>query len=318
MRQLLLTFLILASLQLSAQTIINRYTPQTGSIELADGIEIPKVSSGYTLYLPDGGKPDGMLVFLHARSDTAHTDSLIDMALGHNLAALFATTEHRFEWLFTDDKLLELEGYLHEVITEHSIPASNMLYCGMSLGGTRVIRFAQWSKTERSKHNYSPRAIAVCDAPLDMVRFYAETQRAIATNYAPVAVNEATWVASVLRQNLGGTPTESMKAYAEYSTYCYTSPDTAKLIALKGIAIRAYTEPDINWWIENRRTDYYGMNSTDLAALINDLKIQGHEVAELMITHDKGYYDDGRRHPHNWSIVDEREMLDWFVGLPRN
>ena len=273
MRSILLPLACLLSFSATAQTIINRYTPEEGDIQLAEGIEIPKVNSGYTLYLPTSRKPAGMIVFLHSRSDTAHTDSLIDMALGHNLAALFATTEQRFEWLFTDARQLQLESYLHEAITEHNIPANNMLYCGMSLGGTRVLRFAQFSKTERSKQHYVPRAIAICDAPLDMVRFYQETQRAIATNFSPVAVNEATWVAPWLRQNLGGTPGEAMKAYADYSLYCYTSPDTTKLIALQGIALRAYIEPDINWWIDNRRKDYYGMNSTDLAALVNDLKI---------------------------------------------
>jgi hypothetical protein len=86
-------------------------------------------------------------------------------------------------------------------------------------------------------------------------------------------------------------------------------------LALKGIAIRAYTEPDVNWWIETRRKDYYSMNSIDLAALINELKIFGNENSELIITNNKGYMPDGNRHPHSWSIVDEKEMVDWFLRL---
>jgi len=81
------------------------------------------------------------------------------------------------------------------------------------------------------------------------------------------------------------------------------------------IAIRAYTEPDINWWIENRRKDYYGMNAVDLAAFINTLKINGNQEAELIVTNNKGYDDSGNRHPHNWNIVDEKELIQWFSQL---
>lgn len=57
------------------------------------------------------------------------------------------------------------------------------------------------------------------------------------------------------------------------------------------------------------------MNAIDLAALINELKILDNRRAELIITHDKGYLPDGTRHPHSWSIVDEKELIDWFVEM---
>ncbi len=37
--------------------------------------------------------------------------------------------------------------------------------------------------------------------------------------------------------------------------------------------------------------------------------------AESTITHDQGCHSDGTRHPHSWSIVDERELIDWFMEL---
>ena len=37
----------------------------------------------------------------------------------------------------------------------------------------------------------------------------------------------------------------------------------------------------MDWWIENRRKSYYDMNSIDLAALINQLRVLGNESAEL-------------------------------------
>jgi hypothetical protein len=58
------------------------------------------------------------------------------------------------------------------------------------------------------------------------------------------------------------------------------------------------------------------MNAIDLAALVNQLKILGGKKAELITTAGKGFRADGSRHPHSWSIVDEKELIEWFIGLP--
>jgi hypothetical protein len=83
---------------------------------------------------------------------------------------------------------------------------------------------------------------------------------------------------------------------------------------LREVNIRAYTEPDVQWWMKTRRKDYYGMNAIDLAGFINELNISGNPDAELIISQDKGYLPDGSRHPHSWSIVDEPELIRWFVA----
>lgn len=82
---------------------------------------------------------------------------------------------------------------------------------------------------------------------------------------------------------------------------------------LSGLAIRVYSEPDVHWWMENRGKDYYDMNTTDAAALVNALRLQGHKEAELILTRDKGFRPDGSRHPHSWSIVDEKALISWFL-----
>lgn len=60
------------------------------------------------------------------------------------------------------------------------------------------------------------------------------------------------------------------------------------------------------------------MNAIDLAGLINELTIMGNDKAELVTTSDMGYFPDGTRHPHSWSIVDEAELIDWFLELLKN
>ena len=157
-----------------SQTVINYEVPAEGDIYLTPKIAIPKINSGYTAWIPDGGNIQGMIVFTHPRRDTVNTDSLINYALRNNLAILYATTDNRLEFFFNKIKMLEIEGYINEVITKYNIPKENLLYCGMSLEGTRALKLAMFAKSTDSRFKLKPKAIVLCDSPLDMIRFHKE------------------------------------------------------------------------------------------------------------------------------------------------
>jgi hypothetical protein len=56
------------------------------------------------------------------------------------------------------------------------------------------------------------------------------------------------------------------------------------------------------------------MNSIDLAALINELKLRGNRQAELITTHQvRAGYAKGSS-PHTASIVDHEKLLDRFLS----
>ncbi len=76
------------------------YVTLDGDILLTEGISIPKVNKGYTLWLPDTGKIEGLIVFTHSRRNTINSEFIIDYALSKQLAVLYATTENRFEIFF--------------------------------------------------------------------------------------------------------------------------------------------------------------------------------------------------------------------------
>ena len=209
----------------------------------------------------------------------------------------------------------QIEGYLHEITTQYRIPKQNLLFCGMSLAGTRALKQAIFAQQGNSQYQLIPRAIAACDAPIDFVRFWHALEKAKRLNHSPIAVNEATWVTAYLEKNLGGTPKSQEAKFLAYSPYSFSKPDPGNEQGLKEVAVRLYTEPDVHWWMKNRGKSYYGMNALDAAALINALQLLGNKDAELILTEDQGYRPDGSRHPHSWSIVDEKELVEWFVQL---
>jgi len=317
MKILLLVTLIFSNLNVFCQNVFNYETKVEGQIFLTPDIAIPKINPGYTIWLPDDGSIKGLIVFTHPRRDTVNTDSLINYALQNHIAVLYATTNNKLEFFFDENRMLEIEGYINDVIKNYNIPKENLLFCGMSLEGTRALKLVMFANSSNSEYKLKPKAVVLCDSPLDMVRLHKEMVKAKNLNFTPITGNEGTWVSGYLEANIGGTPKENFQAYVNYSPYCYSDDTTKNFLQFKDIAIRAYTEPDVNWWIDARRKDYYSMNAIDMAALINNLKIAGNENAQLIITNDEGYLPDGTRHPHSWSIIDEREMIDWFLKLIR-
>jgi len=296
------------------QKVINFELSAEGDIYFNPEIAIPKINPGCTAWIPENEDINGLIVFTHPRRDTVSTDSLINYSLKNHLAVIYATTDNRLEFFFDKNKMLEIEGYINEVITTNNLPKENLLFCGMSLEGTRALKLAMFENSPDSKYKLKPKAIVLCDSPLDMVRFHKEMVKAKELNFTPVTANEGEWVSGYLEKNLGGTPEENLRAYINYSPYRYSDDSVKNYLNFKDIAVRAYTEPDVNWWIDTRRKDYYSMNAIDLAALINELKIAGNVNAELITTTYKGYRPDRTRHPHSWSIVDEKEMINWFIS----
>ncbi|GAB4002944.1 hypothetical protein GCM10028807_62480 [Spirosoma daeguense] len=60
------------------------------------------------------------------------------------------------------------------------------------------------------------------------------------------------------------------------------------------------------------------MRSIDNAALINRLQLNGNQTAELLVSSNQGVRETGEKHPHSWSILDQKELLSWCVHLFTN
>ena len=303
--------LLFIAAPLQAQKVIDFSEPRSGVIQLTPQISVPVENAGYTLVLP-GDASGGLIVFFNSGRDTSQASEFLHLARKANLAVAYVTTGNPLDFFFEDQAMHQIDHYLNTILTEHSIPRDHLFFCGMSLAGTRALKYSIFCARGKSAAKLMPAAVAICDAPLDFIRFWKSGRKAAALNFEPSAANEGTWTSSYLEKNLGGTPGEKPEAYVDYSPYTHDAPDGGNCKYLKNIAIRAYTEPDVGWWIKNRRKDYYDMNAIDAAALINQLYLLGNRKSKLITTSDKGRRPNGQRHPHSWSIVDQESLINWF------
>ncbi len=228
---------------------------------------------------------------------------------------LFVVSSKTFPDLAIDPEVLPtLDSIVSEVIEKYSIPRDNVFAGGVSSSGTRAVLYAQYCANGKSINGIKLAGVFAVDSPLDYERLWYESNHAVYRNYNEVAYQEGVLIMEHFTRMIGGAPGDYQKEYQSYSPFCYSAPIPGNEKWLVDIPIRLYIEPDINWWIDNKRKDYYDINALDAAALTNRLKLLGSKEAELVVTQDKGYTRSGQRHPHAWSIVDQKDLLSWIIA----
>lgn len=208
-----------------------------------------------------------------------------------------------------------LDSLVAELRAAAGVPASAVVIGGLSAGGVAAVQLGGLCARGPCATGGPLGGVFEVDAPLDMLRMWRGEQLTLQRNNPRSNVTEARLVMDAIRGALGGDPEQATAAYAERSPLAAFLPEGGNARHLRATPVRAYTEPDVAWWIEQRGTDYYAMNALDAAALINQLRQLGNRRAELVLTTGRGYRPDGRRHPHSWSIVDEADLARWVVSL---
>lgn len=280
------------------------------------------VGNAYRIYAPTT-PPRAMLVLLPGYGDD--TDGY-DPSNGYTPSTLPARLAERGvltmvavpdpETLYEGDRpLMRLDSMVSDVLQRYRIPRERVAFGGFSAGGTGAVRYAQLCAEGRCRA--IPRAAAVfgVDPPLDFERLHRSSELIIRRNAPRSNIAEERMIVETLAGALGGSPDQAREAYARHSPLLASAVDGGNARLLASTPIRLYTEPDVQWWMEQRNLDFHGMNAVDHAAMINLLRVAGNARAELIATTGKGFRRDGRRHPHSWSIVDEPELATWLLGV---
>jgi pimeloyl-ACP methyl ester carboxylesterase len=277
------------------------------------------LAGGYRIY-ETTGKPAGLLVLIPGGAATSDeftargsTPSMLPQELArHQIVTIIPAGGGYSHWL-EDGWLNHLDAIVAETLTTHRIPADRVLVGGFSAGGTAAVRYAEFCAARRSRTGARIRGVFAVDAPLDYGRFWRGETLAVRRGAHPRFVGEAKAVLADMRRVLGGSPDDEPARYLRMSPFSAFAEGGGQARLLADVPVQLYTEPDIRWWMENRKIDYYSMNAVDAAALILQLQLLGNRQAQLITTQGRGMRPDGNRHPHSWSIVDETELQTWIL-----
>ncbi len=211
---------------------------------------------------------------------------------------------------FGVDSLSQLSFHkiLKDVTAKHKLINQKFYVGGYSIGGSCTIKYAE-------NATINPTAIFAIDPPLDFERIYYSAKRDIRLAKDGEPNQENKYIVERLEKEIGGSPATHLLAYYKFSPYSFTDTTQSAIKKLGKIPLRIYTEPDISWWMKERKADFTSMNSTESSAFINELNRLGNNHAALITTQNKGFRKpDNIRHPHSWSIVDNDELIKWLLN----
>ncbi|MEL6536503.1 MAG: hypothetical protein AAFQ98_13890, partial [Bacteroidota bacterium] len=201
-----------------------------------------------------------------------------------------------------------------QLLEKENQPTQNVVIGGYSSGGNVALLFCQFLVA--NQQTVQPQGVFVVDSPVDLQQLYDHATLAVERNVAQPAVSEGQYLKQLFHNTLG-TPSKDLARYEQASPYTYSTANITNIGALQTISVRLYTEPDLQWWKEERGVQSLSeTNSGTLLQLQQTLsKNHGWQNISYESTSGKGYRADGTRHPHSWSIVDVEDLLEWMKSI---
>lgn len=265
---------------------------------------VPEKIKGTLVLLPGGGEVTENVFLNNTRLLQTACDSgllVIVPSLNFNLA-------------LDGGALRFLDLSFGDITRRYQAPADKIVLGGFSLGGLNAIRYTELAHEKAGQTAIVPRAVYAIDPPLDWARMYHSFTRAMTRNFSAPAVQEAQTYLQMMDQLFGGPPEKFPEPYIRASAYSRGQENGGNARFLANVPLRIYSDPDISWYLENRRADYYDINASDQSAMINVLLQLGNKNAEFVTALGSGYRLGGKRHPHSWSVAEPVKCLEWILS----
>lgn len=285
---------------------------QTSKTSLSENSSEKIINKEYDLY--KANEQDGLLVlfpgFGAAASNTKNEFDIVEIANENNVSVLYMNFNGHL-YLKEGEKQELAENFM-KILNRHGLSDRDITIGGYSSGGNVALLLSNYLIKE--KIALSLKKVFIVDAPVDLNGLYQIAKRNLERNYSKSSMNEAKWLIDFFHQEFGEG--QNMKEKIEESSpYLAEKSSINNLTYLKDIQLRFYSEPDTLWWREKRQNEPEDLNFHYISQLTEDLKSSfGEEKVELIVTNKRGYRANGNRHPHSWSIVDKRKLLDWIVN----
>lgn len=261
-------------------------------------------------------QPIGVLTIFPSGGET--TENLLKQITLHQAACdsnlLVIIPSYNWGTFQRTPDMVFLDSIFKEVVEEHNVSKDNFILCGLSNGGMISLTYGITAVRDSSTY-LTPKGIIGIDPPLDYARFYKYCKREIARNHSEAGVAEAKWLVNVYDQIYQGSPEEYPQNYIDASIFSYGAEAGGNAKYLTNIAIRMNSDLNLDFLLNQRKRDLYDWNGTDIVAFVNQLKTNGNENAQVIITQNKGIRLNGTKNPHAWSIIDTNNTLEWILDL---
>lgn len=209
---------------------------------------------------------------------------------------------------------MNISNVIRDVLDKYNINPNHFIFGGFSAGGMIALRYVELCNEFPDQYPVHPKGVFTIDSPIDIFTIYDQLEETLRNKYSEFAVEEAARAVEHIKNDFG-VPRENILTYSKLTPFCMDKSISQNEIFLKNTAVRTYHDVDIAWRIKNRNQTVHGSNYEVSSELINRLVLMGNNKAEFMQSFKTGYRSNGQRHPHSWSIVNEKELIQWSVHL---
>jgi hypothetical protein len=198
---------------------------------------------------------------------------------------------------------------LNDVTRSHDLSPEKVVIGGFSSGG---ILSSLWSNhLLEINHVLKPQKAFAVDSPLDLVELFNNVTHVDSTSHE-VSIEEAEYIINYFQESLN-TQDSLTQRITEVSPFDYSTLSFKNIERLREVDFRIYTEPDSLWWWENRGFEFIETDSYQLIRFAGIAREHGWNNLRLIQTANRGYRSNGQRHPHSWSIVEPKELIEWIM-----
>lgn len=204
-----------------------------------------------------------------------------------------------------------LAKQINDIFTKHKLNRNNVYIGGMSSGGNVSLLLSNY--LVKNKTNFAPKGAFIVDSPIDLYGLYEssvkDTKR---EDFSAERLAEPKGIINMM-ESVFGKEDVLLPTIQKYAPFTQKTNNIQNISSLETINLRLYIEPDKEWWKENRQTDYESTNAYSIKSLTEYLQEKNWTKINCIETKNKGYRANGDRHPHSWSIVDVKDLIDWML-----
>ncbi len=211
--------------------------------------------------------------------------------------------------LWIDETQTEsLAKVLEQALSENQLNDNEVYIGGMSMGGNVSLSLSNYLHKKQSP--IAPKGTFIIDSPIDLNALYENSVKDISNpDFDEQRLAEPKWIVNYFQKSFGkDSLLENIQKVSPFTL----ATNTINITHLKNQNLRFYTEPDAQWWMENRGTEFENTNAFTIQKIANRLNTEGWENFELIETSTRGVRVNGDRHPHSWSIVEIHKLIKWM------
>ena len=271
------------------------------------------IEEGYELSIPAEEVKAVLVLFggyPESPKDVKEQFNILPIAKKNQVAVLIMNYNQKL--YLEEGEKKQLAERLLGILKEHKLPLYNLYIGGFSSGGNVSLLLSSYIMGH-PELDFNPKGVFIVDSPIELSALYFSAEKNLENNFSKPSVAESTWIIEQFTTQFGN-PHLDLSKYEHHSVFTLKTDNTHNISELKNTKIRLYTEPDTLWWQQNRMAAYEQTNAFYIKNLAESLKAKQFKDVVYIATENKGYRANGERHPHSWSIVDEKNLMQWILS----